>query len=327
MNKLALTMSILGLLTLAACGGGAGGEVPVVGFLQITTNPTVDSAREGYLQALADAGFVDGETVHIILKDAQGDMSTAQLIARDFVNRRVDLIGTASTPALQSAMNATSEIPIVFSFVANPYLAGAGEAADNHLPNVTGVFTTSPVDRALALVAEIMPGILCVGTLYDPGEAFSEMYLEIVHETASNLGLEWVEIAVTSSTDIIPGVQALKSRGVEAILQIPGNLLDTGIDGEIREAQKLGIPLFSVHTNHVENGALAAIGWDFHQAGYDAGQVAARALHGENPANIPFQPVEKEVLYVNVETAKLFNITIPPAVLERADRVIGQEGG
>ena len=320
-------MSILGLLTLAACGGEAGGEAPVVGFLQITSNPTVDSAREGYLQALADAGFVDEKTVRIIAKDAQGDVSTAQLIARDFVNRRVDLIGTASTPALQSAMNATSEIPIVFSFVANPYLAGAGEAADSHLPNVTGVFTTSPVDRALALVAEIMPGVLCVGTLYDPGEAFSEMYLEIARETASDLSLEWVEIAVTGSTDIIPGIQALKSRGVEAILQIPGNLLDTGIDGEIREAQKLGIPLFSVHTNHVENGALAALGWDFHQAGYDAGQVAARVLNGENPADIPFQPVEKEMLYVNAETAKLFDITIPPAVLKRADRVIGQEGG
>ena len=114
---------------------------------------------------------------------------------------------------------------------------------------------------------------------------------------------------------------------MEAVLQIPGNLLDTGIDGEIREAQKLGIPLFSVHTNHVENGALAALGWDFHQAGYDAGQVAARVLNGESPADIPFQPVAKEVLYVNAETANLFDITIPPAVLERADRIIGQEGG
>ena len=75
-------MNILGLLILTACGGGAGGEVPVVGFLQITSNATVDSAREGYVQALADAGFVDGKTVRIIVKDAQGDVSTAQLIAR-----------------------------------------------------------------------------------------------------------------------------------------------------------------------------------------------------------------------------------------------------
>jgi len=167
--------------------------------------------------------------VHIIVKDAQGDVSTAQLIARDFVNRRVNLIGTASTPALQSAMNATSEIPIVFSFVANPYLAGAGEAADSHLPNVTGVFTTSPVDRALALVAEIMPGVLCVGTLYDPGEAFSEMYLEIARETASDLSLEWVEIAVTGSTDIIPGIQALKSRGWRPYYRSPATCWTRGL--------------------------------------------------------------------------------------------------
>ena len=328
MKRLALIMmNILGLLILAACGGGAGGEAPVVGFLQITSSTTMDSTREGYAQALADAGFVDSETVSIIFKDAQGDVSTAQLIARDFVSRRVDLIGTASTPALQAALNATSEIPIVFSTVANPYLAGAGEAADSHLPNVTGVFTTSPVDRALALVTEIMPGVSRVGTLYDPSEAFSEMYLEMAREAAADLGLEWVEIMVTSSTDIVPGVQALKSRGVEAILQIPGNLLDTGIDGEIKEASDLGIPVLSVHTGHVDRGALAAIGWNFWQAGYDAGKVAVRVLRGEKPADIPFQSVEKEQLYVNAETAKLFDITIPPAVLERADQVIGQEGG
>jgi len=120
MRRYVSIVSILCLLILAACGGGTGSKVPVIGFLQIASNTTLDSARQGYVQALADAGFVDGETVRIIFKDAQGDMSTAQLIARDFVNRRVDLIGTASTPALQAALNATSEIPIVFSAVANP---------------------------------------------------------------------------------------------------------------------------------------------------------------------------------------------------------------
>ena len=319
-------VNILCLLILAGCGGGPSRDVPTIGFLQIRSNPTVDSAREGYVQGLADGGFVDGQTVQIIFKDAQGDVSTAQRIARDFVNRRVELIGTASTPALQAALNATSDIPIVFSFVANPYLAGAGEAADRHRPNVTGVFITSPVDRALALVTEIIPGVRCVGTLYDPSEAFTEMYLEMARQSASDLDLEWVEIMVTSSTDIVPGVQALESRGVEAILQIPGNLLDTGIDGEIEEARELGIPLFSVHRSHVESGALAALGWDDFQAGYDAGQVAARVLRGEDPATIPFQSAAKEVLYVNAEMAGLFDITIPPAILERADRVIGREG-
>jgi len=322
-----IVASILSLLILAACGDGAGDETPVVGFFQITSSTTMDSTREGYTQALIDAGFVDGETVSMIFKDAQGDMSTAQLIARDFVSRGVDLIGTTSTPALQAALNATSEIPIVFSTVANPYLAGAGDTADKHLPNVTGIFTTSPVDRALALVTEIMPGVSHIGTLYDPSEAFSEMYLEMAREAAADLSLEWVEVMVASSTDIVPGVQALKSRGVEVILQIPGNLLDTGIDGEIKEASDLGIPLLSVHTGHVERGALAAIGWSFWQAGYDAGKVAARVLRGEKPADIPFQSVEKEQLYVNAETANLFDITIPPSVLERADHVIGQEGG
>ncbi len=84
------------------------------------------------------------------------------------------------------------------------------------------------------------------------------------------------------------------------------------------------MPVFAPDPNHVEIGAVAAIGWDYFQAGYDAGEVATRVLKGEKPANIPFKSTTKEHFVINAEAARRFNITIPPAVLERADRVVGQ---
>lgn len=309
---------------LPACGGGTEQKVPTIGFLQFVTHATVERVREGYLQALADSGFVDGKTVRIILKDAQGDLPTAQLIARDFVSQRVDLIATAATASLQAAMNSTSDIPIVFSYVADPILAGAGETSDKHRPNVTGSFTAPPVGETMALLQEIMPNIRNIGTLYDPNEAFTDGYLEMARQKANELSLDLVEIAVNSPTDIVPGVQALKARGAEAIMQIPGALLDTGIDSEIQEARKRNMPLVSVHPAHVKSGSLAAFGTDYWQAGYDAGQIAVRVLRGEKPSAIPFQPPSKIELYLNVETAKTFNITFSEEILGRAQEVIGQ---
>jgi putative ABC transport system substrate-binding protein len=317
-------LSIQWLLALAACSGGAGREVPVVGFFQIASNVTLDPAREGYVKGLADAGFVDGQTVHIIFKNAEGDLPTAQLIARDFVSQRVDLIGTASTPALQAALNATTEIPIVFSAVSDPYVVGAGESADKHRPNVTGVICLQPLDKTIGLIREIMPNVRRVGTLYEPGDAFTELFREIGQKKSAELGFEWIEIMVTSSTDIVPGVQALKAKGVEVIMQIPSTLALTGIDGEIEQAADLGLPLFSNDPVHAQRGALAAIGWDYFQAGYEAGTLAARVLRGEKPANIPFQSATKEQFAINAEVARRLNVTIPPAVLQRADRAIGQ---
>src|SRR5262249_349592 len=159
---------------------------------------------------------------------------------RDLVNQRPRLIGTASTPACQAAINATSEVPIVFTVITDALLVGAGESAEKHRSNVTGFSAYLPVDKGLKLLHEIIPGARSVGTLYDPGEAFTEKYLERARQSAGTLGLQWAEIAATNSTEIVPGVQALKARGVEAIMQIPSNVIYEGIEGEIKQAGSLG---------------------------------------------------------------------------------------
>jgi putative tryptophan/tyrosine transport system substrate-binding protein len=319
-----LVWSIPCLLLSAGCSKAKTG-MPVIGFLQVNSGSVLVTGREGFLKALADEGFVDGKTVHVVVKDAQGDLPTLQAAARDLVSQHPRLIGTASTPACQAALNATTEVPIVFTLITDALLVGAGESAEKHRPNVTGLSAYLPVSNGLKLLHEIMPGARTVGTLYDPGEAYSEKYLETGRKTAGELGLQWVEIAATNSTEIVPGIQALKARGVEAIMQIPTNMVYEGIEGAIKQAGNLGIPVFAVEIGQVQKGAVAAVGLDMWQWGYDAGKIAARVLRGENPAGIPFQYVKKELLFVNPQAAANFKITLPPAVLKRADKVIGQK--
>ena len=323
-NYILVMVLVISSWFLPAWSGAADPQMPTIGFLQFATNAMIEQVKAGYLQALTDGGFTDGKTVRIIFKDAQSDLSKAQLFAHDFVSQRVDLIATISTASLQAAMTTTADIPIVFSYVGDPFLAGAGETNDKHRPNVTGAFTAPPIGEAVEVLHEIMPNVHNFGTLYDLKEAFTNAYLGMARQKADVLGLELIEVEVNSSTDIVPGVQTLKASGAEAIMQISGTLVDTGIDSEIQEARKWGMPLISVHPAHIKSGALAAFGTDYWQAGYDAGQIAVRILRGEKPSDIPFQPPSKTELYLNAETAKAFNITFSQDTLERAKQVIGQ---
>jgi putative ABC transport system substrate-binding protein len=311
---------------LAGCSGNqsstnsGNGDLPTVGFLQITTNTTLDDTRKGYLRGLTDNGFKEGENFKFEHKSAEGDISTAQLMAREFAGRNVAVLGTTSSPALQSAIKATSEVPIVFCGVADP--ASAGAITDGkQLGNVTGVSNPDPVDKALALVKELMPQIKKVGTLYDPSEPFTPLFRERSQQAARKLGLEWIEVSVNSTNDITTAVQALKARGVEAIMQIPSNVADAGIEAEVKAANAANIPLFSTHPTHIPSGALACLGWDYEQAGYDAGVYAAQVLKGKKTAELSIKSVEKEDLVINLPIATKFGVKVPKTVLDRASRV------
>jgi putative tryptophan/tyrosine transport system substrate-binding protein len=315
--------SVASLLALSGTAD-ARGAMPVVGFLQNNSSSVAVAARDGYLKALADAGFVDGQTMHLILHNAQGDLDALKASAAELVSHHPDLIGTISTPALQAAFNATRQIPIVFTEVADPIAAGAGESAQKHLPNVTGVAAYLPVDKGLKLVQDILPNVRTVGSLYDPVEAFTKGYLEMAKQTTAALGLKWVEIPVTTQEEIAPGVQALKAHGVEAIMVVPSNLLYDQFEAQVQAAVSLGMPLFSVDVTQAEHGAVAAVGLEGWQVGYEAGKVAARVLRGESPAAIPFLFPEKQTLVVNPQAAARVGVQIPDSVLQRADRVVGQ---
>ncbi len=300
--------------------GGGDSELPTVAFLQITTNTTLDDTRKGYLRGLTDNGFKEGENFKFEHKSAEGDISTAQLMAREFAGRNVEVLGTTSSPALQSAIKATDEVSIVFCGVADPASAGAIKDG-KQVTNVTGVSNPDPVDKALALVKELMPQVKKVGTLYDPSEPFTPLFRQRSQDAARKIGVEWIEISVNSTNDITTAVQALKARGVQAIMQIPSNVADAGIAAEIKAANAANIPVFSTHPTHIPAGALACLGWDYEQAGYDAGVYAAQVLKGKKPAELPIKSVAKEDLVINLPVATKFGVKVPKATLTRASRV------
>lgn len=295
------------------------------GIFQVTDAPTLNEARKGFIQALLDGGLREDVNVHLVQRNARGDVTEAQRIAQQFVDRKADMIVALSTQCLQAAIMAVPRVPIVFTSVANPYLLGVGRTAENHIRNVTGVASTGPIRQTLAFIQEVLPEARRIGTLWTPAELNSEYYLRLLQEAAVTLGLEVVALPVANSNEVLLSGQMLLNMKVDAILPISDNTINAAFESLGRLANENAVPLFGGFPLFTRLGACAAMGWDFFEMGYKTGEIALRIKGGEDPGRIPIQSMTRVRLYLNLPAAAMQGVRFSPEILERADDIIQSE--
>lgn len=295
-----------------------------INLLYYVDAPAFEEARDGMLAGLLESGLVKEKDFTMRIRNGQGDMATANSMIDLAVTEQTDLLLTLSTPMLQAAIHRAGNIPIIFSLVANPILAGAGTSHTQHRPNVTGVFTTSDFDGMMVILPQILPHVRRIGTLFVPAEINSVFYKDALTEAALKVGIEVIGVGIGSTAEVADGALALVSKDLDAICQISDNLTGASFVSILRAAQKARLPLFGFQSSQAQDGALAVIARDFKDAGREAAFLAARVLRGESPAAIPFQPVKKSQLVINVDTAQALNLHVPNTLLEKADSIIGR---
>ena len=313
---------VVTLVPLAGCGNRGEEGLYTIGVFQFSSNAVLDRTVEGFLQAMADAGYEDGQNVRYQFENAQGDIPTAQLVAKQLVASDVDLIFVVSTPALQAAINEVKEIPIVFGAVANPYIIGAGESAENHLPNVTGASSTAPMRQTMELMLEALPDTKRVGVMWDPANANTHYEMEVAREAAAELGLEIVEVTISGSNEVLQGAQSLSTKDIDAFFTVLDNVVMDAFDSLAKVADQERTPLIAPATGLAEQGAAIGVGWDYSDNGYLSGQLVVRVMKGEDPADIPFRPLTEKLVYVNLAAAQRQGITLPQELIEQTDQVI-----
>jgi putative tryptophan/tyrosine transport system substrate-binding protein len=301
------------------------GDLPVVGFMKLVSHPALDAEQRGVVDALAAAGFVDGETAIFQFANAEGDIATLSTIAQKYVDDDVDLIVATSTPALQAAFNATKDLggpPIVFNAVTSPYAAGIAAAPDDHPAWVIGIQALAPVEDALALIKEILPDVQTVGYVYNPAEANSVVNTELAIPTAEELGLIFEIATVSNSSEVQTAAEALVSRGVEAFFVSTDSTVVSGLEALIKVANDNDIPLFANDPSSAQRGAAVALGLDYYQDGLDTGALAVQILKGElDIAATPIERQRKGSLAVNTRAAAEQGLDLPEAFMARVDTV------
>jgi putative ABC transport system substrate-binding protein len=311
---------LFALLVLIGCPP-AEQTLSTIGIFQVNDAPTLNVVRQGFIKALEDAGFVDGRNIRLIQRNAGGNIPELQKIAQEFVNQGVDIIVPLSTPALQAALHATSRTPIVFSSVANPYLAGAGRSSGSHLRNVTGVSSRGPILESLAFIKEVLPDAKIIGSLWTPSELNSEYYLKLAREAAKELGFTLVVVPIRNAGEVLPAAQILVNKRIDVIYQISDNTLNAVFGTVAQIADENTITLFGGFLLSTQAGACAALGWDFFEMGEKTGKIALRILAGEDPSGIPIEYMSEVMLYINTDAAAKQGVRFPESVLQRASEI------
>lgn len=308
---------LLTLLAATAMATTAHAKGVTVAVTAIVEHPALDAARDGVKDALAEAGFKEGENLKFVYQSAQGNPATAAQIARQFVGEGPDVIVPISTPSAQAVVSATRDIPIVFTAVSDP--VGAQLVKDMEKPggNVTGLSDMSPVVEHIKLIKEIMPNLKKLGYLYNSGETNSVSLLAALKEAASAEGIEIVESAATKSAEVKGAAQALSGRA-DAMYVPTDNTIVSALESAVGVAEESKMPLFTADTDSVKRGALAALGFNYYDVGKQTGEVVVKILNGEKPGDIGVEVAKGTDLVINLSAAKKMGVELPQAVIDRA---------
>lgn len=292
-----------------------------VAVTAIVEHPALDATRDGIKDGLAEAGFVDGESITFVYESAQGQPATAAQIARQFVGDEANVIVPISTPSAQAAVAATKDIPIVFTAVTDPMAAQLVTSLEKPGGNVTGISDLTPIEEHIELIKEIVPDVANLGVIYNPGEPNSVALVNLLKEVADPAGLTIVESAATKSADAQQAARALVDR-VDAIYVPTDNTVVSALEAVIAVAEENDIPLFTGDTDSVNRGAIASVGFDYYDVGLQTAELVVRVLNGEKPGDLPVVFASGTDLFVNPPAAERMGITIPESVIGRATTVV-----
>jgi putative ABC transport system substrate-binding protein len=318
-----LAVALVLVLALGIGRQPAQAKVYKIGIAQLGTHPALDAAREGFIDQMKKEGFVEGENVYYIIRNAAFDSSTYATIAQYFVSVDVDLIFSIATPMTQacaSAVNGT-DIPVVFAAVTDP--VAAGFAANWTVPGgqVTGASDWADVGAQVKLGMDIHPAQK-LGVIYNAGEVNSVVQINELKKVKSSLNItEIVPATAASTADVYAAAMSLVGR-VDAIWVPSDNTVASAIGSVVAVCEDNDIPLFGSDISSIaKGGCISGLGLDYTVNGEEAGKLAARVLKGENPANISISTTPMTIIYLCPAAAQRMGVTIPPAVLATATEV------
>jgi putative ABC transport system substrate-binding protein len=290
-----------------------------IGYVQIAQDPSLDYAKNGFLKALKDSGYVDGENIKILDNNAQGDLSMIPTIIQNFISQNVDIIVTNATPCMMSASQLVKEIPVVFTVAFSPVDMGISPVPDN----LYGTYDPYDVKSFADLILSLKPGLKKIGLPYNNTERNAEYSAKKMISEFSSRGIEVVTTSVTSPNDIQTAGNYLCDKNVEAIVVAADNVvnLGQGLLGKI--CNEKGIPLIASEPMNAEKGAAIGYGVNYTSWGYQSGLKAIDLLRGNViPAEEKIEPLKDLMLLVNKTVLKKQNLVIPDSILKKAYKII-----
>lgn len=291
-----------------------------IGVVQLVTHNASNSAHQGFIQALADNGLVEGENVTFVQRNGQNEQSNLESIAQMFINEDVDLICAVSTSAAQVMAAATNEIPIIGVAITNYEEAKLVESNDAPGYNVTGTSDQNPIEKQGELILELVPDVQTVGIIYNASEVNSQVQVERMEQYLKDKGVAVQRAAITNVNDLQLVTQNLVGQ-VEAVYLPTDNTVSSSIPQVISVTEEAQLPVICSEVAQVEGGGTATYGINYYNLGYQTGEMAVKILKGDAaPGSMPIEYAAEEdlTLAINQGEAERIGLKIPQALLDQA---------
>ncbi len=288
-----------------------------IGIAQFAEHPSLDNCRIGFIEGLAEAGYVEGDNVTFIVHNAQADMGTTQMIAQQLA-QECDLVCAIATPMAQAAVNACMDgnVPVIYTAVSDPVAAALAKPDGTSRLNVTGSCDLLPVEAQLKLIRALMPEAQKIGILYTTSETNSESQLKLYESLAPKYGFEIVSSGISMGADIPLAADSLLPK-VDCLTNLTDNTVVSYLAVVIDKANTAGKPVFGSEIEQVKNGCIASEGVEYVALGRETGRMAAQVLQGAFAGDIPFYSSEGGDMAYNPDVAAKLGIVIPEAEIAR----------
>ena len=306
-----VSLLLLGLVILNGCtlkdnntGNTSGENVYRIGISQLIEHPALDDARKGFEDGLKELGV----NVEIDYQNAQGDIANTMGIAQKFVKDKVDLIFAIATPAAQSAKQATSDIPVLFSAVTDPVQSGIVEDWEKVGGNVTGTSDKASTEEQLKMFKEIDPSIKKIGILYNTSESNSEIQIEEVESIAPQVGLEVETVGINNVSELSQAIGSLVKK-VDALYMITDNMVAASVELTSKTAIENKMITVSAEETQVRGGLLVTNGLSYYELGKQTAQMAKEILVDKKDiSTIPVGLAQKTITTYNGKTLKALGL-------------------
>jgi putative tryptophan/tyrosine transport system substrate-binding protein len=297
-------------------------RLPTIGFLGAATPSVWAPWIAAFEQRLRELGWIEGRTVAIDYRWAEGRSERYAEIAAEFVQRKVDVIVTVGS-AVPVVKQATSVIPIVFALAADP--VGAGLVASLSRPggNVTGLSNQQSdlASKRIELLREILPNVRRLAILANVDHSESVLEMDEVQNAARGFGIEVVKLEIRRALDIAPAFEGIKHQA-DALYVVVSALIASNRMRIMTFALSARLPTIINIREYAEAGAMLSYGPRIPDLWRRAADYVDKILRGAKPADLPVEQPTKFDLVINLTTAKALGLTVPPTLLARADEVI-----
>ena len=287
----------------------------IVGIVQIADHPSLDAAREGFLEEL------DREEISYKLIDhrAGGDISLIPQLASDLKIKGADLVYTIGTPAAQGVYNIVNDRPILFTAVTAPLGAGLVDPETKTGSNITGVSDYVDPARVIDDFLKIYPETKTFATMYNTNEQNSLVQVEALEKALTDRGLVLKKQGVSSINDIPQALASLKS-GTDAMVTVTDNVVVNAMPVIAKTLKNEKIPSLAFDKGSVANGALLAEGVNYKKAGVRVGEMAVEILRDKKDIrDIPYEDSKDLNILVNRKTAEILGLDLSKEVLKDAE--------